>query len=299
MSIPFEIENFEKYLSTVRDELPEGRKYFRGQSRRVSTRYPLKPSIGRYDQLLAKSSRERDQLEREVLEVFRNHLVTHVQHLPRSEWEALAIAQHHGLPTRFMDWSENPLVALYFAVRETKNDDEGDPADSAVYVLINDPKRYTDFTGYRYASVTSANDMVTTSVHEDSGYAEFGIDGLDDGGAANDHEEKAEDEELFVDEGDGDHTAPKPFDITENVIYHPPHISPRMRAQDSVLLACHRPFEALEDRDWIEIVIRHDAHDDIRRRLDQYGVFDRQLFPDLDGIARWLRYRAFECGGAL
>ena len=92
---------------------------------------------------------------------------------------------------------------------------------------------------------------------------------------------------------------PSPFEIKENVIYHPPHISPRLRAQDSVLLACHRPFEALEERDWLEIVIRHDAHDDIRRRLDQYGVFDRQLFPDLDGVAKWLRYRVFESKGAL
>ena len=92
---------------------------------------------------------------------------------------------------------------------------------------------------------------------------------------------------------------PSPFDIKENVIYHPPHISPRLRAQDSVLLACHQPLAALEDRDCLEIIIRHDAHDDIRRRLDQYGVFDRQLFPDLDGIAKWLRYRVFESEGTL
>jgi len=83
------------------------------------------------------------------------------------------------------------------------------------------------------------------------------------------------------------------------VIYHPPHISPRMRAQDSVLLACHRPLQSVEEKDWLELLIHHEAHDDIRRRLDQYGVFDRQLFPDLDGIARWLRYRKFEIQGAL
>jgi hypothetical protein len=72
-----------------------------------------------------------------------------------------------------------------------------------------------------------------------------------------------------------------------------------MRAQDSVLLACQQPFQALEERDYLEIVIRQSAHDDIRRRLDQYGVFDKQLFPDLDGIAKWLRYRVFESQGAL
>ncbi len=72
-----------------------------------------------------------------------------------------------------------------------------------------------------------------------------------------------------------------------------------MRAQDSVLLACHHPMEELQDQDWLEIIIRHDVHDDIRHRLDQYGVFDKQLFPDLDGIAKWLRYRVFESKGSL
>ena len=49
----------------------------------------------------------------------------------------------------------------------------------------------------------------------------------------------------------------------------------------------------------MEIIIKHEAHDDIRRRLDQYGVFDRQLFPDLDGIAKWLKYRVFEIKGTI
>ena len=297
MSTAFKIETFEEYLSTVRSELPEGRKYFRGQTRLISAGSPLMPSIGRYDHLLTKSFRERDELEREVLEVFTNHLVTHVQHLPRSQWEALAIAQHHGLPTRFMDWTENPLVALYFAVRETKADDVGAPMNSAVYVLIGDPKRYTDFSRNQHLDVEPVKDLATRPAHEEMGYAAFGIEELE--GEESDSTETAKDEET-PDASSGETSeAPLPFEITENVIYHPPHISPRMRAQDSVLLACHRPFEALEDLNWIEIEIRHDAHDDIRRRLDQYGVFDRQLFPDLDGIAKWLRYRVFESRGTL
>ena len=297
MSTPFKVENFEEYLKVVSNELLEGRKYFRGQTKLSSAGYQLKPSIGRYDDVLTKSFRERDELERNVLGVFSNHLVTHVQHLPRSEWEALAIAQHHGLPTRLMDWTENPLVALYFAVRETKTDDEGVPMNSAVYVLISNPARYTDFSRDQHQAVKPVRDLATRPAREETGYGEFGVEELEgeegnSGGAAEDVE--------TTHDGSGDTPeVPLPFEITKNVIYHPPHISPRLRAQDSVLLACHRPFEALEDRDWIEIVIRHGAHDDIRRRLDQYGVFDRQLFPDLDGIAKWLRYRVFESGGTL
>jgi hypothetical protein len=65
-------------------------------------------------------------------------------------------------------------------------------------------------------------------------------------------------------------------------------------------LAIIRPDQTLLlDRFLLRLIIKHEAHDDIRRRLDQYGVFDKQLFPDLDGIAKWLKYRVFEIKGSL
>ena len=300
MSTLFEIKSFDKYLNTIHSELGqngEGRRrlYFRGQSKRATDGYPLTPSVARYKHLGSLTLTEREQKECEVLETFSNHLLTYVQHRPQTAWEELAIAQHHGLPTRFMDWTTNPLVALYFAVRNTG----GRNADSAVYVLISNPKRYADLKRGQAAQVKPVGDAATESatVAEDDAYADFGTDEATPLTPNADTTVPADSAELSADVGPLE--LPMPFNISENIIYDPPHVSPRIRAQDGVLLACWQPMQPLDEKDYLEIVIKQAAHEDIRRRLDQYGVFDKQLFPDLDGIAKWLKYRAYEINGTI
>jgi hypothetical protein len=305
MSSPFEIDNFQEYLDTVRNELPKGRIYFRGQSKLVNAGHALKPSIGRYKKLEAMNLFARDEIERSVLGVFTNHLLTYVRHLPRNDWEALAIAQHHGLPTRFMDWTTNPLVALYFAARKTECDDNDKPLNSAVYVLTSEPLRFSEIGRPTEDVITPIADTFTTSAAKPSQHEE-GYDGWDLNAGPGDNPKPSMVESYVPSAGSSPESGPaqkepkspeSPFEIKENVIYDPPHVSPRIRAQDGVLMACHQPMQPLEEKDYIEIVIKHEAHDDIRRRLDQYGVFDKQLFPDLDGIAKWLKYRVFEIDG--
>ncbi len=303
MSTPFEIDSFQEYLDTVRNELPKGRIYFRGQSKPVNAGYALKPSIGRYKKMEPLDLFARDEIEHEVLGVFTNHLLTYVRHLPRNEWEALAIAQHHGLPTRFMDWTTNPLVALYFAARTTACDDDDKPLNGAVYVLTSEPLRYSDLSRPTEDLITPVPDSATTSATlTSSGYEDFGVEGADEtdgdpNAAASSGTATSLLPPLILKQHVQKPSPLSPFKITENVIYDPPHVSPRIRSQDGVLLACHQPMLPLEETDYLEIVIKHEAHDDIRRRLDQYGVFDKQLFPDLDGIAKWLKYRVFEIDG--
>jgi hypothetical protein len=82
---------------------------YRGES---GSEYALRPKYGR-----DKSSIRDDALaiERGLLTEFKRRGAPHVDTAPSSEWEWLAVAQHFGLATRLLDWSENPLVAAYFA----------------------------------------------------------------------------------------------------------------------------------------------------------------------------------------
>lgn len=285
MSTPFSIESIEEYLQTLWRELPPDRKlYYRGQARISGGEYSLKPSIGRrenektFTSEIIKEPSKAEAIEREIMTIFSNHLPAHLSHLPQNDWEKLAVAQHHGMPTRFMDWTTNPLVALYFATREKEKSADGQPAGSAVYVLTSEPRRYMEVVLNLEPSVSAVPDSETQSSSlpqdEEDGYDNLETDDRTGESAAGGTEREF-----------------SPFQIAENIVYEPPHISSRIRAQDSVLLAFHRPFEELREDDYIEIVIEHGAHDEIRNRLAQYGVFDKQLFPDLDGIAKWLKYR--------
>jgi hypothetical protein len=87
--------------------------FFRGHS---DSNYTLTPGLFRISPSGGKD------VEEYVMTQFKREAIPYLKSIPNDEIEWLTLAQHYGLPTRLLDWTTNPLIALYFAVENYKND---------------------------------------------------------------------------------------------------------------------------------------------------------------------------------
>jgi hypothetical protein len=122
------VEGVVSFLNQV-NQVCQGEWYFRGH--REAQDQQLTPSIGREFHYAGRSVKFSSAQERRLLHRFRRHTYKHYDRV-LSEWEALFLARHHELPVRLLDWSTNPVVALYFASTHESSEQLGDGAIWAI-----------------------------------------------------------------------------------------------------------------------------------------------------------------------
>ena len=81
--------------------------------------YTLLPSLYRHPSTTDVA--ELIELEGNILTRFRHRSIPYQDRPLSNDWELLFLMQHFGIPTRLLDWTENPFIALYFAITSAEN----------------------------------------------------------------------------------------------------------------------------------------------------------------------------------
>lgn len=125
------VSSVEEFAALVVDATRDGKRHwFRGT--RDST-HRLVPSLYRHPQI--QNPDDLIRLEWELLSEFRHQAPPFANNLPSAHLELLFLMQHHGIPTRLLDWTENPFIALFFALENARQEQDQDAKEAAVWLL--------------------------------------------------------------------------------------------------------------------------------------------------------------------
>ena len=131
------IKDLPEFIRFVHTDCNTETVLFRGQGED----WALLPKLGRI------KPREDDlaQTERRMLADFKRRSIPFLARPLETDWDWLALAQHHGMATRLLDWTENPLAALWFAVRRAGRSDR----PGVVYVFHPEDRDILDAEALR------------------------------------------------------------------------------------------------------------------------------------------------------
>lgn len=220
---------------------------YRGLS---DTHYPLQTTLMRL-------GGEYAGLERHLLRNFKKYAHRKAVELD-SLWNWLAVAQHYGLPTRLLDWTYSPLIALHFATANIHKFDRDGVVWAVNYLKAHQllPDMLRNKLDDEGANVFTV-EMLAQTVDSLAGFESLvGRDSV--------------------------------------VFFEPPSIDDRIVNQFAFFSVM--PAADLDLNQWLRqhpelvfrIIIPANLKWEIRDKLDQANITERVLFPGLDGLGRWL-----------
>ena len=201
------------------------------------------------------------ELEMHLLENFIKYVSIEDPTINESIWNAMIVGQHHGLPTRLLDWTHSPLVALHFAMTEGKLSDLSSH-DCVVWKI--DAREINEKLPPKYKTALEQKKTFIFSLKLLSGITN----------SLEEYDNDMKDQALITIE---------PPSIDQRIVnqysfftLHPTGIS------DFV--------EFLNDntQHTEKYVIDRKMRWDLRDVLDQLNMNERTIYPGIDGIAKWL-----------
>lgn len=260
--VEIEVGSLGELIDQVTPPVPDeatGRHRDTGVYRGAASRsWPLLTSL---DQLSgAGQPHNKAELEEHILRNFIRYSRPHFSSPPANDWEILIAAQHHGLPTRLLDWTYSPLVAAHFATIRALED-----SDPVIWRL--DWKRV--HACFNLPPLALRIEDLERMFGGESAFTPWSLASARDG----------RERHAFA------------------CMIDPPSINPRIVVQAATFTLCSdksRSFESFLEAHGVggaltKFVIPARLVGRFRDQLDLVGMDERRLFPDLDGVADQMR----------
>lgn len=111
-------------VESLRSKNPNLPVWYRGATNK---KHKLVPLLGRKPFKL--------EYERAIINAFKQNAVQFIDQRPQSQWEWIFLARHHACPTRLLDWTESPLIGLYFSTHSLDEPGKNDNKDGCLWIL--------------------------------------------------------------------------------------------------------------------------------------------------------------------
>ncbi len=199
-----------------------------------------------------------EQLEKHLLRNFRKYAHGNVVEKD-SFFHWVSVANHYGLPTRLLDWTYSPFIALHFATVDLEHYNE----DAALWAL-------------NYVSVHALAPQPLKNILIEEGANVFTIEMLEKAVENFEGLKSLQDTPYFL-------------------FFEPPSIDARILNQCALFSLPSTANLLLDDwlnqhlGVWKKIIIPAKLKWEIRDKLDQANICERILFPGLDGLSRFLK----------